>query len=291
MKLAETECSWKDDDDIKDLLLEIAEECYRPVKLLHILMEENPDKNEAEYYGGSIADDAVFLQYCAKFGMFNGKTLEIIEEHFGKEYIKATERNHTGHDTDFELEMAYGSITLNKMLENHKAHEAKVNKRKSREADHRENNAAHRRNELYIYKDTLFNDPAIIRTEAELADLLDNMPPSGSFCLFCFTDRAQALLPRMSVYAKEGKCVIVYMPMKNGSTATLAAYDPDMDETAETVWFFTNPEGDEVRFPASWIKTFAEVRECIMTFFKVKDRPPECLEWKLVGQTEGGNSV
>jgi hypothetical protein len=290
MKLAETECSWKDDDDIKDLLLEIAEECYRPVELLHILMEENPDKSEAECYGRCLADDKVFLQYCAKFGMFNGKTLEIIQEHFGKESIKAAERNHTGHDTDFELDMAYGSITLDKMLKKHKKHEAKVNKRKSREASHRENNAAQRRNELYnelyIYKDTLFTDPAIIRTEAELADLLDNMPPSGSFSLFCFTDRAQALLPRMSVYAKEGKCVIVYMPVKNG--ATLAAYNPDMDETAETVWFFTNPEGDEVRFPASWIKTFAEVKECIMAFFKVKDRPPECLEWKPVEQ-EGGN--
>jgi hypothetical protein len=116
------------------------------------------------------------------------------------------------------------------------------------------------------------------------------MPPSGSFSLFCFTDRAQALSPRMSVYAKDGKCVIFYMPMENGSTTTLAAYNPDMDKTAETVWFFTNPEGDEVRFPVSWIKTFVEVKECIMTFFKVKDRLPECLEWKSAGQTEEENT-
>jgi hypothetical protein len=51
-----------------------------------------------------------------------------------------------------------------------------------------------------------------------------------------------------------------------------------MDETSETVWFFTNPEGSEVRFPAGWIKTFAGLKEYVMTFFKVKDCPPEGLE-------------
>jgi hypothetical protein len=65
-------------------------------------------------------------------------------------------------------------------------------------------------------------------------------------------------------------CVIQYLAMESNSMTKYAAYNPDMDETSETVWSFTNPEGYELRFPVSWIKPFAELKEYVMTFLRQK---------------------
>ncbi|MDR1120382.1 MAG: hypothetical protein LBM08_05650 [Dysgonamonadaceae bacterium] len=144
---------------------------------------------------------------------------------------------------------------------------------------------------MYIINN-FFNDTGIIKTEAELVNLLDPMPFTYDYdyYLFNFADESRPF-PQISVYARGRMCVIQYLAMENNSMTVHVAYNPDIDETSETVWFFTNPQGNEVRFPVNWIKSFAELKECIMTFFKVKDRPPQCLEWKFVGQTEGGNSA
>jgi hypothetical protein len=144
---------------------------------------------------------------------------------------------------------------------------------------------------MYIINN-FFDDPVIIKTEKALRNLFDRMPFTGDYdhYLFSFADETREFFPQISVYARGNMCVIQYMSIENCSMTVHVAYNADMDETSETVWFFTNSEGYEVRFPANWIKTFEELKECIMTFFKVKDRPPKCLEWKFAGQTEGGNA-
>jgi regulation of enolase protein 1 (concanavalin A-like superfamily) len=145
---------------------------------------------------------------------------------------------------------------------------------------------------MYIIINNFFDEQIIIKTELELVNLLNHMPTTGDYdwYLFNFADESRPF-PQISVYARGRMCVIQYLAMENNSMTMRVAYNPFVEETSETVWFFTNPEGNEVRFPASWIKSFTELKECIMTFFKVKDRPPECLEWKFVGQTEGGNTA
>jgi hypothetical protein len=82
--------------------------------------------------------------------------------------------------------------------------------------------------------------------------------------------------------------VIYHISTENGVITTLAAHDAGMDDT-ETVTFSTNAQGDDVWFPASWIKTSEELKKCVTEFFKVKDRPPECFEWKFIGKTDEGH--
>jgi hypothetical protein len=137
MKLAEIECPTdfpKYKSVRKNLLLEIAEACYEPIELFHMLMEETPDpetiNHEWCYNWSYYFDiDRNFLPYCAGFGIFNSKTIGIIMNQFGKELIEETERNsHTGHDSNYEQDLGYGLNTLDNMLKNHKKYASKRNK-------------------------------------------------------------------------------------------------------------------------------------------------------------------